>query len=385
MKILFLSDDFPPQSFGGAGKIAFNLACGLQKAGHKMFIITACQEKSREGRENYEGLNVFRIFSNYHDRWRAYLGLYNPQTISKIKKLLEEINPDIVHAHNLHRYLSYYCLKLAKKFSKAVFLTAHDTALVYCAKWAPKDRQNLKITILDQIRAEKKRYNPFRNIIIKYLLRYVEKIFTVSNALKKFLEINGIGNIEVIYNGVDAEDWKIGQEYAGEFKKKHNLQDKKIILFGGRISSLKGIKQINQAMARVKEKVPEATLVTVGRGGLGWLNGNQLKAAYSAADIIVTPSIYFDPFPTVNLEAMACKKPVVATCFGGSSELVQDGKTGFIVDPRDIKSLAEKIVHLLENPQEAEQFGEAGYERAEKYFSLDFQAAQTVSWYQKSL
>ena len=55
--------------------------------------------------------------------------------------------------------------------------------------------------------------------------------------------------------------------------------------------------------------------ITVG----GWLSGADLRAAYQLADVVAVPSIYVDPFPTVNLEAMAAGKPVVATCFGGSS------------------------------------------------------------------
>ena len=385
MKILFLSDDFPPQSFGGAGRVAFNLACGLQKAGHEVFVITACQEKFDEGEKKYEGLDVFRIFSNFHPRWRAYLSLYNPQTVGRIARLMREIKPDVVHAHNLNRYLSYYCLRLAKKFSKAVFLTSHDTDIVYCAKWAPKDPQDLKITFFDQIKEGKKRYNPLRNAVIRHLLKCADKVFVVSYALKKLLEANGIGNTEVVYNGINAGDWQVNPDLTEGFKKKYSLQGKKIILFGGRISGLKGAEQINQAMINVKERIPEAILVTVGNGGLGWLNGDELKAAYSAADIVVAPSIYFDPFPTVNLEAMACKKPVVATCFGGSSELVRDGKTGFIIDPRDIKLLAEKIVYLLENPQEAKKFGEQGYERVKTHFNLENQVSQTLNYYQSIL
>src|SRR3989344_1809831 len=127
MKILILQDDFPPQSFGGAGFSIFYLACGLQKAGHQVFVLTACQSKSLEGEADYYGLKVFRIFANHHERWRAYFSLYNPQTVGKVGDLIREINPDIVHAFNIHQHLSYHCLKVAKKMGKTVFLTGRDT------------------------------------------------------------------------------------------------------------------------------------------------------------------------------------------------------------------------------------------------------------------
>jgi len=84
------------------------------------------------------------------------------------------------------------------------------------------------------------------------------------------------------------------------------------------------------------------------------------------------------------LEAMACQKPVVATCYGGSPEIVQDNITGFIVNPLDEELMAKKIIDLLKNSEKAKQFGEAGYERIKKHFNLESQIAQTIHWYQEA-
>lgn len=387
MKILFLSDDFPPLAFGGAGRAVYNLARSLQGVGHQVFIITTCQEKSKEGREDYEGLNVFRIYSNFHERWRAHLGIYNPRTVGWVRRFVKEIKPDVVHAHNIHCHLSYHCLKVAKNHSRAVFLTAHDVAMFNYEKLATKryiENLDCHTTWLDHLEQAQKRYNPLRNIIIRYYLKYVDKAFAVSHALKDALSQNGISDIEVIHNGIDVGNWGVDPKLVEEFRKKHDLQDKKVIFFGGRISALKGLEKINQAIARVKKEIPEAFLFIIGRG-TKWLTGIDLKAAYAVSEVVVTPSIYLDPFPTINLEAMALRRPVVATCYGGSGELVRDGVTGFIVNPANTELMAEKIIDLLRNPQKAKQFGEAGFERVKKEFSLDQQVAKTISWYLKFL
>ena len=138
-------------------------------------------------------------------------------------------------------------------------------------------------------------------------------------------------------------------------------------------------------MVRIKEEVPSATLLIAGEGGVGWLHGEELKAAYGAADVVAVPSVCFDSFGRVNIEAMACKKPVVGTCFGGVPEVVQDGVTGYIVNPFNTELMAEKIIDLLKNQEKSEKFGEAGYERAKKYFNLSDRVAQMIGWYQKSL
>lgn len=388
MKILILQDDFPPQTFGGAGFSTFNLAHGLQQAGHQVSVITACQKKIDEGETDYQGLRVFRVFTNHHERWRAYFSLYNPQTVNKVREIIRKINPDVVHANNIHCSLSYHCLKIAKQCGKVVVLTARDVMLFNDGKLATKkylEHFDYRTNWWDHLKQNRKRYNPLRNFLIKRYLKYVDKIFAVSNALKDALAQNGIKNVEVSYTGIDVSDWQVSPEKIEEFKKKHNLQGKKVIFFGGRISGLKGVAQVSQALDQIKKKLPEAVLLTAGEKGVGWLSGDELRAAYTCADVVVVPSVCFDSFPRSNLEAMACQKPVVATQFGGSPEIVQDGVTGFIINPLNTELMSERIIDLLRNPEKARQFGQAGYERVKKHFNLDSQVAQTISWYQKLL
>src|SRR3990167_770143 len=102
MKIVFLSDDFPPTSFGGAGISTYELALGMKKAGHEVFVITTCRKGSDAGEIEYQGLRVFKIASDYAPRWRAYISLYNIPVIRRVESLLKEIVPDVVHINNVH-------------------------------------------------------------------------------------------------------------------------------------------------------------------------------------------------------------------------------------------------------------------------------------------
>lgn len=384
MKILILAGAFPPYAPGGAGRSAFDLALAFQRKGHEVFVITTGQKKTLCGKSVLKGLKVFRIYANYHSRWRGYLSLYNPQTVRKVKKIMKEIKPDIVSAQNIHYYLSYFCLKLAKKYSKGVFLTARDVMSFNYGKLATKkylERFDCHTNWWDHIKQAQKRYNPFRNIIIRDYLKSVDKVFAISNALKQALNENRIQNVEVIYNGIRFEEWKVSPDLVAEFKEKYNIQNKKVILLAGRIGALKGLKQINKAMEKIKQEIPEAVLLIIGKQGIGWLDGEELKAAYCSADIVVTPSICLDTFNRTNIEGMACKKPIVGTCFGGTPEIVQDGITGFIVNPFNVELMANKIIHLLKFPQRAKQFGEAGFERVKQEFNLEKQAEKYLSWF----
>jgi len=413
MKILILQDDFPPESLGGAGIVAFRLASGFMKEGHDVLIITAVQDKSQEGETEYRGMRIYNIYSNYNERWRAYLSLYNPQTIKKVKKIIKEFSPNVVHVHNIHYHLSYYCLKLAKKSGAKVFLTAHDVMSFHYGKLTefvnPKilscsNEFNYKINWWQRMRKAGKRYNPFREIIIRHYLGYVNKIFAVSNALKKALNQNGIGNVEVIHNGIDIEEWQIENSLLRIFKEKYGLKNNKIVLFGGRLSEAKGGKQIIRAMAEVVKDVPEAVLLILGnkkryrekmldlarKSGIenkivftGWVSGGDLKAAYNASDVVATPSVYLDPFPTINLEAMACGKSVVGTCFGGTPEIVQGGVTGYIANPFDVIDFSRKIIFLLKDGIKSEEVGKRARQSVKDNFSLKNQVKKILAVFNK--
>ncbi len=413
MKILILSDDFPPRAVGGAGVIAFNMAQGFSKRGYDVHVLSAVKNRMEEKQDNYAGLKIYNIYSNYHERWRAYLSLYNPMTAKKVRDIIERINPDVVFAHNIHFHISYHSLKLAKASGAKVFLVAHDAMLVHYGKLSGfvKSKSDsipieidYKINFWRQIKEFGRRYNPFRNLIIRYYLKYADKIFSVSEALRRALEKNGLQNLKTIHNGVDVLEWDVNNRDIKDFKNTRQLNNKKVILFGGRLSEAKGGCEILSAMKKVLEKAPDAVLLVLGRedkyGNImmdkserlgirdriiftGWISGDELKAAYHSSDVVVVPSIYLDPFPTVNLEAMACAKPVVGTCFGGTPEIVEDNITGFIVNPLNIDVMAEKIAYLLLNPKQAEEFGKRGYNRVKQKFNFDKWIDEYLNNYRK--
>jgi len=400
MKILILQDDFPPKSYGGAGVVAFNLAQSFKDRGHDVSVISTVKDKEEEGEEEINGVKIYNIYSSYNERWRAYLSLYNPMTIKKVKSLMRKIKPDIVFANNVHFHLSYHSLKLAKKSGAKVFLIAHDVMLFHYGKLTEfinpcdlsiPDKFEYKINFLEQVKKFKKRYNPLRNLLISHYLKFVDKIFPVSFALEEALKENKVKNTKTVHTGIDVSLWEEDKVKVAEFKKEYGLLGKKIVLFGGRLSGAKGGKEILKAMIKVIKNVPESILLVIGEGrgyekdmvdiaekfGLknkiiftGWILGDDLKSAYHSSDVVVVPSVCFDSFPVVNLESMACAKPVVGTCFGGTLEAVEDNVTGFIVNPFNTESLAEKISYFLLNPQKAEEFGKRGYNKVKEKFNI---------------
>ena len=102
-------------------------------------------------------------------------------------------------------------------------------------------------------------------------------------------------------------------------------------------------------------------------------------------DIALLPSIAFETFGLVNLEAMACSKPVIASNFSGIPEVVKDRETGILVPPRDSEALADAIIELLNDPEKRKQMGEAGRKRVEEMFTLEKMLNATYGLYEELL
>lgn len=413
MKILILADDFPPREIGGGGRVAEQVASGYLSRGHEVFVITTVRSKDDEGDYTRGGVNVRAFFSNYHERWAAYLSLYNPSLVPKIRAFINEYKPDVVHAHNIHCHISYYVLKLAKKSGAKVLLTAHDCMMFNYGKFdeyidldnlSVPTQFNYKINSWKQLAVYKKRYNPFRNIIIRHYVKYCDKICAVSNALEKALNANGIMNTTVAHNGINIGQWVGWFENAPELFFQKKIKHYPVVGFVGWLNDAKGGKQLLLSFKEIKTHSPDSLLLIIGHNDslapsvrtladdlgilssiivTGRLSGAELVSAYKSCNVIAFPSVCLDTFGMVNIEAMLTGKPVVATCFGGSPEIVKDGVTGRIVNPYDVKSMSAALIEFLDDPKKADEFGRRGRERVEKEFTIDRQIDKYLSLIQK--
>ena len=176
----------------------------------------------------------------------------------------------------------------------------------------------------------------------------------------------------------------------------------RIILFVGRLTQYKGVSYLFEAMKEVSGR-----LLVIGRGDLerrlkdqtarnnlsakvhflGELAEKEIVPFFHASDLLVLPSITRnEAFGLVQLEAMACRKPVVSTRLETGVEYVnQNGKTGFIVPPRNSKALAEAINRLLEDENLRKKMGVEGRRRVEREFTKERMARETLKLYEEVL
>jgi len=174
-----------------------------------------------------------------------------------------------------------------------------------------------------------------------------------------------------------------GPNIITSLNKKPEFREKsykgRILLFIGRDFKRKGGEDLLQAFKIVKEKFKGAKLIIVGCRPkvkidgievVGKLNPDQLEKYYEKAQVFVMPSL-FEPWGNVWIEAMTYQLPCIGTNVGSIPYIIEDGKTGVIVKPKNPKEIAERVIYLFENPHIMEQFGREGFLKAVKNFTWD--------------
>lgn len=406
-RVLLLTDRIPPENRGGAGEIVWRLALALAGRGHDVHI--ACATEGQPFEEARQGVPTCHLHSRYHERWRAYLSLYNPQTAGPLWRLMTRLKPDVVHAHNIHMDLSYHALTLARRAGCRTVFTSHDvmpfayTKLSHfvTAEACEVPPGGYRLPWGYNLRRHRLRYQPLRNLWIRRVLAQdVDERVAVSHELARAHQENGLPSFRVVHNGIAADDWQAAPEAVAALAARLGVEGRRVVLFGGRLTNAKGTQQLLAAFQRVVPLAPDALLLVLSSvpledqltpaqqqslGGhihsAGWLSGEALAAAYHLARVVVVPSIIFDSFPTMVLEAMASGRPVIATCFGGAKEAVVDGETGLLINPLNIEAFAEALRRVLMEADVAAQMGRAGHLRAAQHFTMAQMAAHYEALY----
>ena len=240
-----------------------------------------------------------------------------------------------------------------------------------------------------------------------------KKVIAVSDFIKKHLldEYHvPEDKIVVIHRGADTKLFdpeRIGQDKIQDFLMQYDIPvDKPVISLVGRLSRIKGQSVMLKAIQYMKH--PEVTVLFVGGNPKGdyekelqaelaklpesttvkifAVPGKEMPVVYAASDIFVQPSLIPESFGRSIAEAGAMKRVVVAFAHGGACELIENGKTGFLVPVGDAKALAEMLDKVLEMSQkERDKIGQAAYANIHNNFTVQKMCEKTLALYQKYL
>ena len=356
--------------------------------GHSVTVITT---KHPTGLE-YEQKNGSDIYYLSDTRAARLSKSWWKESAKKIVLLHQKKPFDIIWAENLSDY--YYAWKVKP------LLKIPNISIIQ------------GLGILGYIRSEWNRVSSFKELLSftgKYLpeafffyipwffrtLKYSDAIVGVSDeaiaGLKKEFRIPA-EKFSVIYNGIDTAIFAPDEHKREFIRKKLALGEKhKLLLMVGVIHKQKGMHIGLEAFVQIKKIIPEVKMIIVGDGPhleslkklvkelnieddvvfCGLIPNEETPFYYNAADLFFNPTLRFEGFCIVTIEAMSCGKPSVVSLIGGTKSTIDDRVNGFFVRPKDVKSLADKTVEILSNPLLAKRMGERAREKAFAKFSKE--------------
>lgn len=395
MKVLLLTNEYPPNIYGGAGIHVDYLSRELAKL---MEVEVRCFGDQKEEREHFsvQGFELGLPALTCPKALQSSLGA--------ARRCVEfnavGLDADLVHCHTWYTHLGGILAKL--NYGIPLVVTVHSLEPL-----RPWKREQLGGGY------------DFSLWVEKTALEMADKVVAVSHETKR--DILSLFNISedkvvVIHNGIDLQEYQ--QKRDDALLEKLGINPKEpYILFVGRITRQKGIIHLLRAIKELdhgfqvvfcatapdtpeigREMEIAVAEVQKMRKGVFWiqsmLSRSEVISLYSGASVFVCPSIY-EPFGIINLEAMACCVPVVATAVGGIKEVVVDGETGFLVPLEQMKEspfeavnpeafahdLAVRINQLMADPTLRARMGAAGRRRVESYFAWSAIAKKTEQLY----
>ena len=396
MKVLFLTNEYPPHIYGGAGVHVGYLSRELAKS---MPVEVRCF-----GDQNFKERNLqVRGFGLDTSDFTCPKPLQS--AFGAIRRCTDfnttNIDADLVHCHTWYSHFGGILAKL--NYGIPFVITVHSLEPL-----RPWKREQLGGGY------------DFSLWIEKTALEMADAIVAVSGETKRdierLFEVDP-NHVRVIHNGIDLEEYR--RVDSTDALKRHGINpDEPYLLFVGRITRQKGIVYLVRAIQFMTPGfqivlcagAPDTPEIAIEmqkaieqakseRSDIIWIeemvDRNAVIELYSHAAVFCCPSIY-EPFGIINLEAMACGTPVVASAVGGIKEVVVDQETGFLVPLEQMKEspfeplnpekfsrdLAGKINQLMNDRRLREKFGKAGRKRVEEKFSWSTIAQKTKALYE---
>ena len=298
-------------------------------------------------------------------------------------EIVKSYMPTVIHAHWALPE-GFSAIKLAKRYSIPVIV-------------------NLRGSDIHTLPYLSKRLH----VMTSEVLTQADSLVAVSNSLRKQAkdQFNLTQPIKVVYNGCDVKQFQQNWCSRGEIRNRFGISDRHILLlYVGSILPAKGMRELVEVIGTILLRRKDVRLMLIGIGkyqkrmkelvhqaGLseyvhfvGSVKHEKISDWLSAGDIFVFPS-YKEGLPNAVLEAMACELPVVATKVGGIPEAVREGKTGYLVAPKDVAGLVEAIEKLIRDPDYAQKMGKNGRQRVLDEFSWDQHTEKMMALYRSCI
>ncbi|MBA7507797.1 D-inositol-3-phosphate glycosyltransferase [subsurface metagenome] len=400
MKVLLPTEYYPPFVMGGGEISTKLLAEGLAREGVEVHVLTPNYESFSNTVSEGKGVHLYRFRSirrflhrgrkafqvSYRRRKPLFYWLLSKyirfsawEFSKRVSKLHERENFDLIHAQNLEsalglnlaevrcpriahiRDFGLFCMNRGKLIGESLCDSCSINNILACLGAG----RFLARSIWNEL-SWRRAHSGFDHYI------------AISNFVARELKKENIPDekISVIYNPIGDEE--ISHLSKQEAKRSLGLDYEKVALFVGGLTEAKGA----HLLPKLARKMPNVNFVVVGDGPLRGLFENgpnniccrghvpheEVKHYFRAADIVLVPSLWHEPFGRVVVEGQINSTPVVASRIGGIPELIKDGKTGLLVEPGELNDLMNAITKVMSSEGLRKRVGDKGHKAARKKY-----------------
>jgi len=410
LRIAFFVWEYPPALVGGLGTYAEYITREYIELGNDVTVFTL-NPGNLKTREIFKGVevhrplvadasNVFPVFVTEDlRRWGTNIRFFNDIFLYNLLSSTKFVN-DLIKKEGykfdvvcVHDWLSSIAGMIAKNETKIpVAFHVHST------EWGRSGGQGSEV--VSHLEAQ--------------TAQIADRVITVSNAMRDDLVRHGWSQskISVVWNGVDPDRYdpaKVKPEDVRKIRERYGVGEGEfMLLFLGRLTWVKGVRNLVQGMPSIIKEYPKTKLVILGKGeeqmdiielagrlgikdnvscNFEFVSENERIAHYAASDACVFPSVY-EPFGIVSLEAMSMAKPLAVGAqgvVGFREQVVSSGpdQNGVHVNSNDPADIAWGIKQILSDSERAKKWGETGRQRVLQYFTWRKAAEQTLQIYEQ--
>jgi glycogen synthase len=394
MRILFLSNFFPPARPGGYTQWCHEVAERLGKRGHTIGVLTSRHERAKVSASeqsiyrllHLEGDLTYYQPLHFFTHWKKQ----HQENLVFLEQTVKDFAPDLIFVWGMWA-LSKALPALAEQLlpGRVVYYLSDywPSALdMHTAYWqSPAQRWPMQVTkrVLSKVAMSMLAKEGQSDLKL-------ERVICVSARVRDLLVEAGwpIQHASIIHGGTDIE------RFPGVRKRDYPSGRLKL-LYAGQLVQHKGVHTAIEAMARLVNKrgINQITLTLVGSGHPNYekflhdlvereslqayvtfhgpVSKDKMPAMLQKFDVLIFPSIYEEPLARMTQEAMASSLVVVGTTTGGTKEILTDGETGLTFSPEDAGGLAEQIARLIADPELCRRLAQAGHQTVLQNFTID--------------
>ena len=377
MNISFLTPEYPHPKIKRSAGIATsikNLATSIVNKNHQVYVFVYGQDSSEIINDN--GIEIHKIAYKKYSFFSWFL--YRKDIQRYINNIIKEKNIQLLEAQDWTGITAFMTFKCP------LLIRLHGTDAYFCHLEGRK--QKFKNRLFEKLALKSADYI---TSVSEFTAKTTKRIFHLSKEIK------------VIHNGIDIQLFK-----SSEVSNLDTLNEK--ILYFGSLIRKKGVLELAEIFNEVVKEKPLAQLTLLGTDvidifektstlqlfrdnlsvdakknvtHIAHIPYNEVKDYIAKANVVVLPS-FAEAFPMTWLESMAMKKGLVTSNIGWANELMVDGKTGYIADPKNHKLYASKIVELLDNKNLNTTFGNNARKHIEANFSQELIVSQNINYFE---